>query len=656
MIMQTNRNKKNSRSKHHSKNGRYNNTAPLEPIYENEHDGSGSGSNDETYDPLREHMLKTILNHISSNDVEGSDSSSDGLEEESSSQFQIITDNASSHPEFLATKRKPSKSGDKQSSTSTSTSILSEGRWGSGESPSSAKKIANLDSSINTASTAFSLTDDDNDRSAGSFDENKNMTSREILQQAADLVDGNYGYNHSGNINFHSRTGGRRQARRSSLPSMPTRSTSETCNLSPQAAPSSKRSPRSSPSSFYDSLRLESRAVVLDKFGIPIRRTTSSNGSSSSSSSSSGNSSNRRRRRERRSSMPSRADQGSCEVPIASKTSVQVFDKFGIPIGQTSTTTTSSTTGRRRRERRLSMPKSMPTTRSSEDDGSDQLSVLLDKFGIPIRPARSSSSSSSTNSTGRRRQGRRSSMPTRSVTFDLPKPSKPSSIDDCDSSLSQPESGSVPVDKFGIPIWPKAMSNNNSNNNDTSNGRRRRQQRRSSMPSTTTTTSDYSSGPVVSYDKFGVPVSSCSKPNHRMTSRRRRRPSMPTHVVNNHSPTTVSCTASAMRFIPEELQIPGHKNNTATNKNKNQLSSVLANGAPIRPERVPSEDSFGSKDKLKPVVNLEQQHNASFHDAHDTHLEVTLVRPTDSKNNNSSSSNSSISVNSLQQKDGEWWW
>jgi len=111
-----------------------------------------------------------------------------------------------------------------------------------------------------------------------------------------------------------------------------------------------------------------------------------------------------------------------------------------------------------------------------------------------------------------------------------------------------------------------------------------------------------------------------------------------------------------MRFIPEELQIPGHKNNTATNKNKNQLSSVLANGAPIRPERVPSEDSFGSKDKLKPVVNLEQQHNASFHDAHDTHLEVTLVRPTDSKNNNSSSSNSSISVNSLQQKDGEWWW
>lgn len=245
-------------------------------------------------------------------------------------------------------------------------------------------------------------------------------------------------------------------------------------------------------------------------------------------------------------------------------------------------------------------------------------------------------------------------MPTRSVTFDLPEPSKPSSIDDCDSSLSQPESGSVPVDKFGIPIWPKAMSNNNSNNKDASNGRRRRQQRRSSMPSTTTTTSDYSSSnPVISYDKFGVPVSSCSKPNPRMTSRRRRRPSMPTHVVHNHSPTTVSsvsCTASAMRFFPEELQIPGHKNNTATNKNKNQLSSVLANGAPIRPERVLSEDSFGSKDKLKPVVNLEQQHNASFGDAHNTHLEVTLVRPTDSKNNNSSSSH-----NSLQQKDGEWW-
>jgi hypothetical protein len=155
-----------------------------------------------------------------------------------------------------------------------------------------------------------------------------------------------------------------------------------------------------------------------------------------------------------------------------------------------------------------------------------------------------------------------------------------------------------------------------------------------------------------------------------------------------------TCTASAMRFFPEELQIPGHKNNSATNKNKNRLSSALANGAPIRPERVPSEGSFGSKNKTKPVVNLEKQHNASFEDAHDTHLEVTPVRPTDSKTNNSnrndnnnetldqvlerpnsrwgagdrdakkgaSNSNSKtnprsdVSVNSLQQNDGEWWW
>jgi hypothetical protein len=47
-------------------------------------------------------------------------------------------------------------------------------------------------------------------------------------------------------------------------------------------------------------------------------------------------------------------------------------------------------------------------------------------------------------------------------------------------------------------------------------------------------------------------------------------------------PTDVSpsVTASAMRFFPEELNIPGHVNNT----NKQHSS------APIRPERVSSED------------------------------------------------------------------
>jgi len=667
------RNKKSSSCRQRRRNSLAG--GPLEPIYEHEHDGDlvYSKSEHKTYSPLREYMSGTFMNHVRSHPEFGSDDDSD--------EFHIVADNASSsHPEFIVQTTGKTKMTDNRwedsnqksqtqqprKSSKPSPAFPAEGRWGSGDSSPTTIKKRSLNfmndsnsSSIHTESTS-SLTlslwdiDDDDDLSVESFD-NSTMTTREIIDRASYVVTGNNDYNNT-NRSFQSnikRTGDRRQARRSSLPCMPMRQ--ESVSKIDCSQPSSKPI-RSANVPMPQSTLFESNSVALDKFGIPIPTETRTS-----------NIGMGRRRRGRRSSMG--------DVPT-SRSSSGTVDKFGVPIPQSSSrscrnegipqtsshstrccrsegipqtsshsTSTSRSEGSRRRGRRSSMPTNSSSYHATTNSGSYHAAPtvtvessycpgLLDKYGVPIRPLDSSSSTHS-RSTGRRQYGRRSSMPTRAVSFDLPPAQEISSIE-CHEDTT---TGSLPVDKFGVPIWPKEMSScSNCNNN---MGRLGRQARRSSLPNA------FSSTP---FDKHDVPVTNRSV-------RRGRRPSMPTV-------STSTCNyTNAMRLFPEELQIPGVK----TNKNVSKPVSAPANGAPICPERVPSIDSFGSKngnevpDAAKP--------NASWTDtnsnASNTLDEVLGGRPKsrwgkdrEQTTGNCSSSDVSVtsSVNSMKQKDGEWWW
>jgi len=638
MIIQKNRNKKSSvynrSSSDPCRTGRFTSSggAPLDPIFENDQPKTNNDIDDSDdmcrdgiiYNPMRDYMSRTILKHFpSQHNDEGTDSSSPGEPQlEPESRFQIVADNAPTHPEFIVTKRRPSKPQNSkgahvvmmmdnrwedsncnkltqsqmqqlktQAKISTSCSCSAKGRWGSGGSPSSTQKRVNFsnvsNSSIDTSSTS-SLSShicDEDDPSVEFFDETKDMTSREIIESATDVIAGNFDYNngtlHSNSSNNN--TKGRRQARRSSMPTMQTMPATSTTPISfvlPSRPPKSSLSRSSTiPRSFTYSYPLKSSSVVLDKFGIPIRPTSSIIINNNN------NNNTERRRRERRSSNPTRPDSEPVDAPPISKSTSSTHD-------------------------------SLPTESSS---------VVLDKFGIPIRPTPPTESSS--NNTGRRR---------------------------------------------------------------------RRKERRSSMPT-----------------KFGFLVDSTpSRPK-----RRGRRPSMPMVSTDTSPPTSSNTgTASAMRFFPEELQIPVRTpNDTIVPKQE----SAPSNGAPIRPVRVPSVDSLGkhggsnvkkvlgrpnsqwgdadANTTIRPTDSKSTTHNddtttPTKHSAVDSDTAVTAhsapIRPervpsVDSFGSHTGGSNlkkvlgrpnsqwgdadanqaaadsnisSDVSVNSLQQQDGEWWW
>ncbi len=551
-MQQKNRNRK--------KAGRRNSLGvPLEPIYEHGH-ADQCGAICTT--PLEVYLSETIRNHAHRQE-EASISTA-----KAESQFQIITDNPSSHPEFISKwQTTPSKLLLSPSPTKASC----EGRWGNGDSPPLTTKNRDLpigndsNSSINTESTSsltVSLFDAEDD-CADFFDEST-MNTQDIINQAADVVAGKYDYNDSTPVQQSNIGTRRRQGRRSSMPMMPVRQESiKHIDPSSEAPPSNT-------------------VVKVDKFGIPIPQKSSSPSTC------------RRKRKGRRSSLGDKPSVDSQQV-----------DKCGIPIPrplQSSSTQSSSKTGRRRQG-----------TRSSMGDKPSKDSPV-DKFGIPI-----SSPLESTSST-RRKQGRRSSMPTtRSVSFDLPPPSAQAEEEKKDDVFYQ--SGSVAVDKFGIPIWPKDMNDNNSKGKGKT-GRRRKPERRASLGDAETKNS-----------------------KHNRSSRRGRRPSPPV--------LTTASNASAMRFFPEELQIQGRSTSAGSSTSKPEA----ANGAPIRPERVPSIDNFGSQHSRTHGV---AQPNAIFN----------IVPPKANQHNNKLDDilkcgaakdkpgvlGSDVSINSMQQKDGEWWW
>lgn len=663
MMMQNTRNNRNSARRRISISNASGGAA-LEPIYENEHSHtlshSYSLSDNDNYDPLREYMSRTIMNHIDNS-------------------AEIVADNAPTHPEFIVKKIAPSKLHntdlmmadnrweDSNNNKKTNKSSLqkqqrsksrksstspppSEGRWGSRDFPTSIKKRVNFsndsNSSINTASTSsLSLLYDDDDNSVESFTETTEtiLTARDIIDRASDVVAGKYDCSSNSDIIFNLRTGGRRQARRSSMPSSldlpPTLPSCRSTNLTDSTH-------SETPSCDYfiplESKSSVSSSVALDKYGVPIRPSTSGTKKS-------------RRRRERRSSMPSRPDPDSssydvkplsvsinynsshstqsasvaedkCGIPIPRPTSKKIHtsrrrrerrssmpsrsdmcsrdgqprsrqstslnndssyssqsapaavDKFGIPIPQP---TSSIKSTRRRRDRRSSMPNYMP----SPVEPSISKSAPLDKFGIPIRSALSPDSSFD-------KDEQESRGPNRSVSFDLPPLHSPLKKVNKD----------VPVDKYGIPT--RAMESPG----------RRRQQRRSSLPTSSVSADQRdpvdTAGPLAS----STPFSSIRRRGRRssLTSASMNYTYTPPVESNGNGP----WKASETRFLSEELQIPSRNSSTTGDKKKKTKNIVVKqeapmNGAPIRPVRVRSIECFGSKGKKAAVLET-KKHNASF--------------------------------------------
>ena len=630
--------------------------APLEPIYENERVSR----------PMLL-MSGTIPNH-------GHRDNNDSLESlgdiwlssvQAEAPFQILTDMSSRRP-----------------SSTKSLNVLGEGRWGNGDNNIS----CDSNSSINTASTSSltaSIFDAEDDCVDDFFEElnsptGNKMTQAEIMKRATDVISGKYDYNNDSNSFQHRSVGRRRQARRSSMPTMPIRQESIQKIDPTSESPPSTTSPTNV-------------VVAVDKFGIPIRPVAPIPRGG------------RRRQRESRSSMPSRegSKSTSANVVTTPKESTSQYgysttssstkvDKFGIPIPSSTGTMRRRREGRRSslgdhpsvpveeqgsglitpshqqqqplgsssiqssrvRRSRHGRRSSMPIQSSSDADTVIPSSgQKVDKFGIPIPSARPLDSSFSHS---RRRQGRRSSMPnqgvSRSVCFALPPPPPPPSslsIEEekkDDSSLYK--SRSVPVDKFGIPMWPKQMRSDGNNN-----GRRRKQERRSSMPTTPT---------AETRDECGASGSNSNKQENR-SIRRGRRPSMPTvSTQNNYN------NASALRFFSES---------SPRSHQRHELSVIApANGAPIRPKRVPSTDNFGSQKGNKNVAYHVAKPNARF----DVPQKKTANQPPDDfseisddilgpssqwgvdaragKKSKAGVPGMDASVNDMQQKDGEWWW
>ena len=500
------------------------------------------------------------------------------LSSQAESQFQIITGSPTSHPDFLHHNRSPSLSPSK-------TLILQgEGRWGNGDGTSISK---DSNSSINTDSTSsltVSLYDADGYGEVDFYEDSDKMSSTEIIEQATDVVVGKYDYN---NTMIRARPRNRRrQARRSSLPIMPIRQESiRSLDFTSEEPLSSESSDSPAP----DPAESSPDTAKVDKFGIPIPQISSVR---------------RRRLQGRRSSLgdpPSKP----FEPPQ------QVVDKYGIPISVTA----AETKQKRRRKQ---------AKRSTIGDSAQGLQPV-DKFGIPIteqtRSKERRASGSDAEAKTKRRQGRRSSMPTRTVSFDLP-PLAPPEEETKQDSFYLRGSVSIPVDQFGNPMWPKGMSPKQ-------NVRRKRPERTSVLR-----------------------TSSASEPNltHADKPKRRgRRPSLP----------TLPTQSNAMRFASDELPLP--------NMNKLQMSDRYGSGssdAPIRPERVPSIDNFGNQtSKNLPVA----QPNASFNllksrkkgvNKLGTIANETLddVLSAGAKNPAGVAGSDLSSVNSLQQKDGEWWW
>ena len=569
------------KNRNRKKAGRRNSLgAPLEPIYEHEQ-ADQCGAICTT--PLEVYLSETIRNHAHRQE-EASISKT-----KAESQFQIITDNPSSHPEFISKWRTtPSKILLSPSPTKASC----EGRWGTGDSPPG----NDSNSSINTASTSsltVSLFDAEDD-CADFFDEST-MNTEEIIDQAADVVAGKYDYNTNTPVQQNINGTRRRQGRRISMPMMPVRQESiKDIDPEQQINNGMRRRQGRRSSMPMMPVRQESiknidpssevphsnAGVKVDKFGISVPQTSSSPSTS------------RRKKKGRRDSL---GDKPSVES--------QQVDKYGIPIPrplQSSSTQASRKTGRRRQGTRSSMG-DKPSTASP-----------VDKFGIPI-----SSPLESTSRT-RRKQGRRSAMPnTLSVSFDLPPPSSQAEEVKKDDVFHQ--SGTVAVDKFGIPIWPKDMNDNNSKGK---TGRRRNPERRASL---------------------GDAEIKDSKPNR--SSRRGRRPSPPVLMTASN--------ASAMRFFPEELQIQGRSTSAGSTTSKPEAT----NWAPIRPKRVPSIDKCGSQHGRTDGVS---EPNAIFNivspKANEHNNKLDDVLKDGAAKDKPGVRGSDVSVNSMQQKDGEWWW
>lgn len=500
------------------------------------------------------------------------------LSSQAESSIQITASSPpTSHPVLLQNHRSPSLSPSK------ALVLEREGRWGNGD----ATKISkDSNSSINTSSTSsltVSLYDADDYGSVDFYEDTDRMSSTEIIQQATDVVVGKYDYNNpTGKERPRCR---RRQARRSSLPIMPIR------QVSIQKLDITSEEPVSSDPADSDTTHptetVPEAPRQVDKFGIPIAQSSSHSG---------------RRRQGRRSSLgdpPSKP----FEPPQ------QVVDKYGIPIPVKA--------GESKQKRQKRQAK-----RSTLGD-SAQGSQLVDKFGIPIdsqsRNKERRASGSDAEAQTKRKQGRRSSMPTRTVSFDLPPlPPPPTEEEKKEDSFYLRGAVSIPVDQFGNPMWPKGMSPKQ-------NVRRKRQEQRPSV----------------------LRTSSASEPNlsHSGKPKRRgRRPSLPTLLTQSN----------AMRFSSDELPLPNMK--------KLQVSDRYGSGssdAPIRPERVPSIDNFGNQTSKNLSIS---QPNASFgvlkpHKKDGNKLESIANETLDDvlAKNPAPVAGSDLSVNSFQQKDGEWW-
>ncbi len=496
------------------------------------------------------------------------------LSSQAESSIQITAGSPpTSHPDFLHSHRSPSLSPSK------TLFLEREGRWGNGD----ATKInKDSNSSINTSSTSsltVSLYDADDYGSVDFYEDTDRMSSTEIIQQATDVVVGKYDFNNATGRE-HPRCR-RRQARRSSLPLMPIRQESI------QKLDVRAEEPVSSESEDSDTTHPTEKAPIqVDKFGIPIAQTSSRS---------------RRRRQGRRSSLgdsPSKP----FEPPQ------QVVDKFGIPIPVNAGET------KQKRQKRQAK-------RSTLGD-SAQGSQLVDKFGIPIgnqtRNKERRASGSDAEAQTKRKEGRRSSMPTRTVSFDLPPlPPPPTEEEMKEDSFYLRGAVSIPIDQFGNPMWPKGMS-----------PKQKVRRKRHERPSVLRTSS--ASEPNLSHS---------GKPK-----RRGRRTSLPTLLTQSN----------AMRFSSDELPLPNMK--------KLQVSDRYGSGsneAPIRPERVPSTDNFGNQTSKNLSIS---QPNASFgvlkpHKKDGSKLESIANVTLDDvfAKNPARAAGSDMSVNSFLQKDGEWW-
>eukprot|EP00535_Pseudo-nitzschia_heimii_P013108 CAMPEP_0197197828 /NCGR_PEP_ID=MMETSP1423-20130617/33064_1 /TAXON_ID=476441 /ORGANISM="Pseudo-nitzschia heimii, Strain UNC1101" /LENGTH=693 /DNA_ID=CAMNT_0042651653 /DNA_START=237 /DNA_END=2318 /DNA_ORIENTATION=- len=566
---------------------RYNNKnavgGGLEPIYENDLTDNDVVSESETcsysddddddaHEPLREYMSRTIMKHVDDGNSNSNSAATTPTAAESSehrrkeSRFQIVADNASTHPEFIVSKICPSK-------TRKTGLMMADNRWegsnksGKGKGKSTRESSRNPQrskasrsskssspppppssegrrrwennfsndsaSSLNTASTSSlsvsicddDYDDDDDDQSVEFFTGTAEvvLTHREIIERASDVVAGKYDDCNCNSGSFSDiRMGGGRgggggeQRRRTTMPS----SLDLPPKIGAHPAPYRRSTSLTEPSpSRCDDDHHHRLSSDLDKYGVPIRRPETSTSAKKS-----------RRRRERRSSMPTAGTEASDS-------------------GEDYSTRSATTTNR-------SVTFDLPPAR--DEAGDEPLAV--DKYGIPIRAMDSSSSQRRHDDDDHRQQRRRSSMP---ITGSVPR--------------------ADPVDTAGplvhrVPFQPM-----------------RRRGRRSSMTSASSPTNHHCCTPPTNN-------SACEASEHRFLSEDLQIPHRNVDGVEKKKKKKKSKKASAAT--------------TTTNPESSSSSSSSSTpmmGAPIRPVRVPSMECFGGKAKKVACLTEEgNKRNACF--------------------------------------------